>query len=192
MAATHLLYIHGFNSSPASAKAELLRRYFADHAMSERLVVPALPNEPARAIELLEAEIAARPGMALAGSSLGGFYATWLAERHGLRAVLVNPAVVPWKLLDKCTGVQHNYHSGAAWELPPAWVTSLRRFAVERPARPENLLLLTQTGDETLDWREGWELYRDCHLYRGLGGNHGFADFDAFIPLLLRFLGIHH
>lgn len=191
MTVTRLLYIHGFNSSPASLKAELLRQHFAAHNMSERLCVPALPYSPVAAIELLEHELARHPDTALVGSSLGGFYATWLAERHALKAVLVNPAVRPWKLLDKSTGIQHNYHSGAAWELLPEWVTSLQQFAVTTPMRPQNLLLLTQTGDTTLNWQDGWQLYHDCHLYRGLGGNHGFADFDAFIPMILRFLDIN-
>ena len=138
----------------------------------------------------LEATIAGAGPVALLGSSLGGFYATWLAEHHDLITAVVNPAVRPWRLLDKYTGINHNYHTGEAYELDPAWVEQLRHYAVPEPGKPEQLLLLAQTGDESLDWREGWEYYADCHLYRGLGGSHGFDDFDAFIPLVLRFCGI--
>ena len=134
--------------------------------------------------------IAGAGPVALLGSSLGGFYATWLAEHHDLRAAIVNPAVRPWRLLDKYTGIQHNYHTGEAWEFNPAWLDELKRYEVPAISQPENLLLLTQTGDETLDWEDGWDYYGDCHRYCGLGGSHGFDNFDAFIPLILRFCGI--
>ncbi len=187
---TQLIYIHGFNSSPASFKAGLLRAYFQRQRHEPQLSVPALPPSPAAAIEQLQVLIQQYPDCALVGSSLGGFYATWLAEQHNLRAVLVNPAVRPWQLLYKYTGVQYNYHTGEAWELQPQWVDELKSYATDRPTCPEQLLLLTQTGDDTLNWQDGWSLYRDCHLYRGLGGSHGFDNFDAFIPLILRFCGI--
>ncbi|MCH2558661.1 MAG: hypothetical protein MK005_15340 [Alcanivorax sp.] len=188
--ATSLIYIHGLNSSPASFKAGVLRRVFEQAGAADRLHIPALPPEPRRAMALLEATLAAAGPCALLGSSLGGFYATWLAAHHDLRAALVNPAVRPWRLLDKYTGINHNYHTGEAYRLDPAWVAQLRHYEVPVIERPEQLLLLTQTGDESLDWRDGWEYYADCHLYRGLGGSHGFDDFDAFVPLVLRFCGI--
>lgn len=190
MRATHLIYIHGFNSSPLSAKAQQLQAYYDAQGLAGRLSVPALPPSPAAAMALLESEIGAHESVALVGSSLGGFYATWLAEQHKVKAVLINPAVAPWKLLDKRTGTQYNYHTGEAWELQPEWVDELQGFAVAAPSWPDNLLLLTQTGDETLDWRDGWDYYRECHRFKGLGGSHGFEDFDAFIPLILRFCGI--
>lgn len=189
MQPTHIIYIHGFNSSPLSAKAQQLRTSFAKHGMAEQLSVPALPPSPKAAMQILERETARHTRTALIGSSLGGFYATWLAERHGLKAVLVNPAVAPWKLLDKYTGVQHNYHTGEAWQLDPDWIKELRAFEVMHLTHPERLLLLTQTGDDTLDWQAGWHFYQHCHLFKGLGGSHGFDDFDAFIPLIMRFLG---
>lgn len=138
----------------------------------------------------LEATIAGAGPVALLGSSLGGFYATWLAEHHDLVTTVVNPAVRPWRLLDKYTGINHNYHSGEAYQFDPAWLDELRHYQVEEISKPEQMLMLTQTGDESLDWRDGWEYYADCHLFRGLGGSHGFDDFDAFIPLVLRFCGI--
>lgn len=185
-----LIYIHGFNSSPASHKASILRRVFEQAGAGDRLHIPALPPEPKKAMAILEATIAGAGPVALLGSSLGGFYATWLAEHHDLRAALINPAVRPWRLLDKYTGINHNYHTGQAYEFDAGWLDQLRAYEVAGIRKPEQLLLLTQTGDESLDWRVGWEFYADCHLYRGLGGSHGFDDFDAFIPLVLRFCGV--
>ena len=185
-----VLYIHGFNSSPASLKARQLQAVFDAAGCGDRLRVPALPPQPKKAMAILDAELAAAGPVALAGSSLGGFYATWLAAHHDLKAVLINPAVRPWKLLDKYTGIQHNYHTGEAYTLAPGWVDELKHYAMPSLPQPENLLLLTQTGDETLNWQDGWDFYQDCHRYCGLGGNHSFEDFDAFIPLVLRFCGI--
>ena len=185
-----LVYIHGFNSSPASLKARQLVEWFEARGAGHRIHVPALPPEPKRAMAMLEATLAGAGPVALAGSSLGGFYATWLAAHHDLRAVLINPAVRPWALLGDHVGELANYHTGETFQLQQGWVDELRSYAVADIDRPEQLLVMMQTGDETLDWRDAWTLYDDCHVYRGLGGSHGFDDFDAFIPLVLRFCGI--
>lgn len=187
---TSLLYIHGFNSSPASHKAGLLREMFERAGCAERLITPALPPSPRQAMAELDAAIASAGPVALLGSSLGGFYAAWLAEHHDLKAVLINPAVRPWLLLDKYTGIQHNYHTGEAYQFNPAWLEELRHYEVADISKPDNQLLLTQTGDETLNWEDGWDYYGDCHRYCGLGGSHAFDNFDAFIPLILRFCGV--
>jgi hypothetical protein len=187
---TSILYIHGFNSSPQSLKARLMVEHFAAYSAADRIIVPTLPAAPGEAMALLEREIAGAGPVALVGSSLGGFYATWLAHRHELKAVLINPAVRPWRLLSQYTGEQTNYHSGERYTLQPGWVDELRHYEVEDISHPENLLALLQTGDETLNWRDAWDYYADCHLYRALGGSHGFDDFDALIPLVLRFSGV--
>lgn len=187
---TSLLYIHGFNSSPQSLKARLLADYFSRHGAASRLLVPALPPSPRQAMALLQQHIAAAGPVALAGSSLGGFYATWLAEHFGLRAVLINPAVRPWNLLGAISGELANYHTGAVSHLQPGWADELKHYDVTQISQPQNLLAMVQTGDETLDWHDAWDYYGDCHLYRALGGSHGFDDFAAVIPLVLRFSGI--
>lgn len=187
---TSLVYIHGFNSSPDSWKAQQLVRWFSERGAAARLHVPALPPEPRRAMAVLESTLAGAGPVALLGSSLGGFYATWLAAHHDLRAVLINPAVRPWDLLQAQVGEVAHYHTGERYHFDAEWVNQLRHYDVGDIVRPEQLLVLLQTGDDTLDWRDAWELYADCHLYRELGGSHGFDDFDAFIPLVLRFCGI--
>lgn len=185
-----LIYIHGFNSSPASLKARQMVDWFRRHGAEDRIHVPALPPEPRRAMGVLENTLAGAGPAALVGSSLGGFYATWLAAHHDLKAVLINPAVRPWNLLKDHVGEMANYHTGEPFRLEPHWVEELRAYEVPQVDDPERLLVLMQAGDETLDWRDAWAFYEDCHLYRGLGGSHGFDDFDAFIPLVLRFCGI--
>lgn len=187
---TSLLYIHGFNSSSRSHKAQLLRRYFEQAGQSERLLTPDLPPCPREAMAVLERCLAGAGPVALIGSSLGGFYASWLAAHHALRAVLVNPSVRPWLTLRDVPEDMHNYHTGEPWRFDRSWLDQLRHYEIAEPAHPENLLVLLQSGDETLDWREARDYYADCNLYQGLGGSHAFDDFDAFIPVVLRFCGI--
>src|SRR5512145_1004181 len=107
-----LIYIHGFNSSPASAKAQVLKARLASLGRGAELAAPALPPSPVQAAALLDALALQHRGAALVGSSLGGYYATWLAEKHGMRAVLLNPAVRPYELLGAYLGVQQNLYTG--------------------------------------------------------------------------------
>lgn len=185
-----LLYVHGFNSSSASAKAQQMLQWFRQHGAEDRIIIPDLPMDPHQATALLDNVVQSSAVTAVVGSSLGGFYGTWLAERHGLKGVLVNPAVRPWRLLEEAIGPIAHYHTGEVHELEPGWAAVLERYAVNNIERPENLLLLQQTGDETLNWLDAWDFYQDCHTYKGLGGNHSFAGFTAFIPLVLQFCGI--
>lgn len=185
-----LLYVHGFASSSASAKAQQMLQWFAQHGAEDRIVAPDLPVDPRQAMALLDNLVQSSAITAVVGSSMGGFYGTWLAERHGLKAVLINPAVRPWRLFAGQAGPFTHHHTGETFEIGPSWAEDLQRYAVATIERPENLLLLQQTGDETLDWLEAWDFYQECHTYKGLGGNHAFAGFAAFIPLVLQFCGI--
>jgi predicted esterase YcpF (UPF0227 family) len=191
MAAPAILYIHGFNSSPQSAKAQQLAAHLARHHPDTRCSAPALPNDPARAIALLEQAIVELGQPLLLGSSLGGCYATYLAEKHRLRAVLVNPAVRPWRLFAGYLGPQVNHYTGEHWELTAVHVEALRALEVPAISRPEDFLVLLQTGDETLDWRDAADYYRDCSLLRQLGGSHGFDNFADVLPLIYRFAGLN-
>jgi hypothetical protein len=124
------------------------------------------------------------------GSSLGGFYATWLAERYATKAVLVNPAVRPDIDLAAYVGPQRNLYTGEAYQLRAEDVAELERFRVERIAHPERYLLLVQTGDEVLDYRIAIRFYAGAwQLVQG-GGDHGFQDFATQIPSVLRFAGV--
>ena len=152
-----LLYIHGFNSSAASFKARLLRAALAERQREHEFVCPNLPPAPAEAIAGLE-RLIGRERPCLVGSSLGGFYATWLAEKHGLPAVLVNPAIRPYRLLSGYVGRQKNLYTGAEYELTQQHVDELRAL---EPASitPERYLLIVTTGDEVLDYREAVAMY---------------------------------
>ncbi|MBI2313058.1 MAG: esterase [Betaproteobacteria bacterium] len=184
-----LLYVHGLNSSPASFKARLLREKLESLGRGEEFSCPRLPNRPGLAIGLLEHEVArfSRQPLALVGSSLGGFYATWLAEKHGLPAVLVNPAVRPHEQLKDFLGTQKNLHTGQEWQLDAAYLADLARFHVPAITRPERYLLLATTGDEVLDYREAVGKYRGARQVVVEGGDHGFSNFADYLDLVLEF-----
>jgi predicted esterase YcpF (UPF0227 family) len=186
-----LLYLHGFNSSPASHKSQLLKRHMAGRGMGERFACPALPNQPREAMRLIEAELARHDAhkVTLLGSSLGGFYATYLAEKHGCRAVLVQPAVTPHIGLAAYLGPQKNLHTGEPYELTREHLEGWRALYVER-VDPDKYLVLLETGDETLDWREAARKYEGARMVVRDGGDHSLQCFPEQIPRILAFAGI--
>jgi predicted esterase YcpF (UPF0227 family) len=132
-----------------------------------------------------------RAGMAVVGSSLGGFYATVLAERLGCRAALINPAVEPARDLAKYIGEQTAFHDPQEhFFFRPEFVDELRELHPPAITAPERYLALVATGDEVLDWREMAARYAQCRLHVIPGSDHALSDFDAHLPRLLAFLGL--
>jgi hypothetical protein len=190
-APSHLLYLHGFRSSPRSFKAERLRGWLAEHRPGLHWWCPQLPPSPRAAIDLVEAGIAGWPAgrWAVCGSSLGGFYATVVAERHGCPAVVMNPAVFPARDLAAYIGEQTTWHDAAEhFFFRPEYVDQLRALAVPAITRPERYLAIVATGDELLDWREMRAAYPGAALHLIEGSDHALSDFDHHLPQLLRFL----
>lgn len=184
-----ILYLHGFNSSPESRKAQQLMRACERLGVSERLRVPALHHHPRQAMTQCEAAIAELGRPLLVGSSLGGYYATFLAERHGLKALLINPAVRPYAMFDGYLGPQQNLYSGETWQLTEDHVQALAELDVPPPSDGARFQVWLQTGDETLDYRQAETFYRACALRIQAGGDHGFQGFAAQLPALFAFAG---
>ncbi|MHC6227707.1 YqiA/YcfP family alpha/beta fold hydrolase [Pseudomonas sp. X10] len=185
-----ILYIHGFNSSPLSRKAQQLSAVMQQLGLTDQLRVPALHHHPRQAVAQLEAAIAELDTPLLVGSSLGGYYATHLAERHGLKALLINPAVNPHRLFDGFLGTQQNLYTGEAWELTLDHVQALAELEVAPPQDAGRYQVWLQTADETLDYRQAERFYRACALRIQAGGDHGFQGFAERLPALLSFAGI--
>ena len=185
-----ILYLHGFRSSPASTKSRLLAETMQARGQGDRFFCPALSPVPLEAIAQAQAIIAAHAGpLTLVGSSLGGFYATWLAEKHDLRAVLINPAVVAPVSLNEYIGIQTNLHTGETFDFTAEHIAQLR--ALEVPSvRPERYLLLIETGDELLDYRNAVARYAGCRQRILAGGDHSFTRFPDELPELLEFCGL--
>lgn len=183
-----IIYLHGFNSAPQSHKAQVLKRYMEARGLGASFVCPALPHRPRAAIATVEAALARHPAATLVGSSLGGFYATWLAERHELRAVLINPAVEPQVGLETYLGPQRNLYTGAQYELTGSHLDEWRALAVAS-IHPERYLLLVETGDEVLDYRAAVRRYAGARQIVVEGGDHTLRSFPEHLPLILEFAG---
>src|SRR5689334_23578616 len=184
-----LIYIHGFNSSPASSKAQLLKARLEARGRGAEFTAPALPPSPARAAALPDALAIRNPGAALVGSSLGGYYATWLAEKHGLKAALLNPAVRPSDLLKDHLGPQQNFHTGERYEFSMKHVEEMRALEIIA-ITPARYLLIAATGDEVLDYRSAVKRYEGCRQVVIEGSDHGLSDFENHVDAVLEFCGI--
>lgn len=193
---THLLYLHGFRSSPRSAKAQRLARWMAERQPGVAWWCPQLPPSPREALALLAEGTAAWPadGSAVVGSSLGGFYATVLAEspaRRGWRVGLVNPAVDPARDLAAHIGEQAAWHDPAErFFFQPAFVDELRAMTPATITGRARYLPIIATGDEVLDWREMAARYAGEPLAVVHGSDHALSDFDDHLPQLLRHLSL--
>ena len=186
-----IVYLHGFNSAPTSAKGRLLAQAAADLPSPPHFYLPQLPHRPAQAIDEIEALLHARAvgtaALTFIGSSLGGYYATWLAERHHARAVVINPAVQPHASLESFLGPQHNPYTGEAYVLTAAHLGEMRALRVARITHPQRYFLLVRSSDELLDWRQAVAYYAGGWQYVAGGGDHGWTDFADEVASVLRF-----
>ena len=184
-----ILYLHGFKSSPASFKARLIGEALAKRGRAADYRCPQLPASPAEAIHqaMQIAESVPAASLCLIGSSLGGFYATWIAERLGCRAVLLNPAVQPPRELSQYVGTSRAYHSDAPFEFKAEYVDQLRALAVPAISLPQRYFLIAATGDEVLDWREMRDHYRGARQRIIEGSDHGLSDFASYLDEVLAF-----
>jgi predicted esterase YcpF (UPF0227 family) len=184
-----IIYIHGFNSSPASTKARQLGARLRAMGRAAEFGCPALSHRPSVAVGQLEALMQPVPAarITLVGSSLGGYYATWLAQKHGVRAVLVNPAIAPHEGLRAYLGTQRNLYTGESYELTEQHLLELGALFVEQPTRMERYYLMVTTGDEVLDYREAVAKYAGAKQLVVQGSDHGFADFERYLDSLLSF-----
>ena len=185
-----ILYLHGFCSSPASWKVRLLADALDVRGQSNHLLCPTLSPVPNEAIAQAEAIIASHAGtLTLVGSSLGGYYATWLSEKYSLRAALINPAVVAPISLHKYLGTQANLYTGETFEFTTAHIDQLR--ALEAPEiTTERYFLMVETGDEVLDYREALKRYAGCRQAVLEGGDHSFTRFPDLLLQLFEFCGL--
>ncbi len=190
---THLLYLHGFRSSPQSAKARQMADVIDRHFPKLNWWCPALPPSPAQAAHLIDQGTRAWPQghMAVIGSSLGGYYATWLAEQRHCKAVLINPAVDPARDLSAHIGQHTQWHSpDDRFFFQPHFIEELRALQTAELPDPERYLTLIATGDEVLDWREMRQRYLRTQLHIIEGSDHGLSDFEQHLPTILQFLGL--
>ncbi len=192
-APTHLLYLHGFRSSPQSFKARRLATWLAERRPAVHFWCPQLPPSPKEAMALIRQGIAGWPaaGSAVLGSSLGGFYATAVAEATGWPAVVMNPAVDPARDLAAYIGEQTAFHAPEQhFVFRAEFIAELRALAVPAITRPQRYLAIIAKGDELLSWREMSARYAGARQRLIEGSDHALSDFDDHLPHLLKFLAL--
>lgn len=183
-----IVFLHGFNSSPYSGKALQLGDFMHRLGRGHEYHCPALSNSPREAVAQVEALLAGNNNpVTLVGSSLGGFYATYLAEKHGCKAVLVNPAVHAHALLRAALGPQTNWHTGAKWVLTEAHLAELAAMDLAQITRPARYLLMVQTGDEILNFQDAVSYYAGARHIIEQGGDHSFTGFERHLSTILDF-----
>lgn len=184
-----LIYLHGFLSSPDSVKAQKVKSYLEVHHPDIRLHIPALSFEPDEAIaqvgELIALE--SRSNVGLVGSSLGGYYSLYCANKFGLATAMINPALKPYLLLEDYLGPNQNMYTGKVYELQKHHMQDLLRYKTLSPSNPESIYILTQTGDETLDYHEALEILPTSPFWIQYGGNHEFSGFEWVVPSIVNF-----
>ena len=190
---THVLYLHGFRSSPQSTKARQVAAVMASEFPHITWWCPQLPPSPQAAAALIAEGTASWPAdrMAVIGSSLGGFYATWLATQRDCKAALLNPAIDPARDLAKYIGQQSAWHDPAEhFYFAPEFVDELHALEVGPLPTPERVWALIAKGDEVLDWREMTARYPGSKQVVMEGGDHAISNFDQYLPQLLNFLDL--
>ena len=185
-----LLYIHGFNSSPLSEKANNLKQWLAVHYPQINMIVPQLPNFPQQATKLLDDILAEHQHekIGLVGSSLGGYFSIYFSERYQIPAVLVNPAVRPFDLLSDYLGENTNPYTHETYVLEPKH--ELKALHLEKIRSPNLLWLLQQMGDEVLDYRQAVAYLSECKQTVEPDGDHAFVGFERYFPQIIRFLSL--
>lgn len=184
-----ILYLHGFRSSPKSMKARLVGVRMLEMGLDAELRCPQLPASPKAAIELaLQLVEGVQPDqLSIVGSSLGGYYATWLAEHLGCRAVLLNPAIAPLQNLAPHALVTTQFHSDQPFEFKAEYFDELRAFQVDRITRPERYYLIAATGDEVLDYRAMLAHYEGARRHVIEGSDHAISEFADYVDEVLAF-----
>lgn len=189
-----LLYIHGFNSSPLSEKARLAHDFIRQLKSHVNWCAPQLPTTPQKAIALLEQyvtqAIANKESIGFIGSSLGGYLATYLAEKYPSKAVLINPAVKPYELFADYLGEQINPYTNESYQVTTEHQAQLKLLDTQVIKHPDRFLLLAQTGDEVLDYRQAVAKYHCCAMQLETGGNHSYSNFADHLDDICRFLEI--
>lgn len=177
-----ILYLHGFGSCGEGNKSLCLKSYFGTNSV----ISPDLPPSPLDALDLIEKILATTKIDSIIGSSLGGYYATVLAEKYSMKAVLLNPSTEPWDTLSAYTGWQKRFCDQEVFEFKPIYLEQLK--LLKKAPQKGNYLLLLQSGDEVLDYTKAQSLYNKHKIIVEYGGNHRFENIDEYLSMIEKFI----
>ena len=187
----NILYLHGFNSSPLSEKAKLTQQYVTEHFPEINFYCPQIISNPKAAIiqleQLIEQHSTPSCQWYFIGSSLGGYFATYLAEKYQRPAAVINPAVKPYHLLVDYLGEQTNPYTQEVYQVTTDFIVDLKSLE-QQTLLKNNYLLMVQTGDEVLDYRQAIDKYQNSQIIEQLGGDHSFINYESMLPTMASFL----
>ena len=185
-----LLSLHGYHSSPGSIKARQMSSYLAEHFPEISFVCPQLPCQPTLMWALIESIFEQYKSMEIAimGSSLGGYLAAKASEQYGVKVVLINPAVFPYRLLQQYAGMQIHPYTQESYQINENYLQQLRKLAVKEQSDPQKCWVLLQKKDEVLNYREALDKFQGCKITCEEGGDHSFVGFERFLPDIIKFL----
>lgn len=194
---TTIIYLHGFLSSPQSVKAQQTIDYANKHHPDVDMLVPQIPNTIDFAVSYLESVIdkhfiqTSKPLLCI-GSSMGGFLSNWLLEKYSdkpdSKAVLVNPAVAPYNLMQDYLGEHTNPYSQERFCVDTHHIDVLRQLESVKVSNPSRYKLLLQTGDEVLNYQLAESRYKGASIHIEQGGDHSFVDYHQHLGDVFRFL----
>lgn len=190
----YLIYLHGFNSSPQSAKALQMNQFINDNCSDITIVTPTLEVTPRIALEQILTIVDdikrkhANADIGFVGSSMGGFLATLCGEKYGAKAVLINPAVAPHRMIESLVGDYTNPYSGEEFSMTMHDGNELAAMNFTELFTPNNYWLLLQQGDETLDYRDALVVYKRSRITLEPLGDHGFVGFNRYLHAIVEFL----
>lgn len=189
-----VLYLHGFLSSPQSAKAQMTRSYLQQHFPDVHFYAPQLSGVPVLAWQQAQQAFSQMQEdvVGIIGSSMGGFLASLIAQRHQVKASIINPAVSPHTLFPNYIGAHVNPYTQEAFELTHAHIDMVTQLIIEQISNPDLFQVFLQTDDEVLDYHLAEKLYSDCNLHITQGGDHAYQDYALELPKITRFLGLAH
>ena len=176
-----ILYLHGFGSCGEGNKSTLLKHYFGE----ENILSPNLPYAPFDAILYIETLFKSEQIDVVIGSSLGGFYASYFAEKYAMKAILLNPSTKPWETLAPYVGWQKRFCDDEIFEFKSSYLEALKTLEIE--IRQGEYMVLLQSADEVLDYTKAQSLYNKHKVIVEYGGNHRFENIDAYMSMIEKF-----
>jgi predicted esterase YcpF (UPF0227 family) len=193
MSKTLLVYLHGFRSSPRSSKAVMTAEGIKTMSIPEHYFewyCPQLLVSPRESMVMVEERIQHSDAdrLVVIGSSLGGFYANYLAEKYSCKAVVLNPAVRAARELAPHVGMMTAYDSDEPYDFRPEYIDELKTLQVEKISNPSRYFLMAAKGDELLDWQEMVDFYPGANHLVLEGSDHGISEYSNYLPQVLKFI----
>ncbi|QWD61014.1 YqiA/YcfP family alpha/beta fold hydrolase [Polynucleobacter sp. MWH-UH35A] len=193
MSSTLVVYLHGFRSSPRSSKAVMTGEAIRSMATEENPIewyCPQLLASPKQSMDMVEKHIqdSKHYRLVVIGSSLGGYYANYLAEKYGCKGLALNPAVRAPKELASHVGMLTAYDTNEPYDFRPEYIDQLKDLQVEVISNPSRYFLMAAKGDELLDWQEMVEFYKGAEQLVLEGSDHGISEYSDHLPKVLNFI----